>query len=253
MVLNRFHALVAVLVLARSAVAQTSPLDRLRGNRAGEIILVGMEAMGGWEAWKRKSTVRYDRDSTRYEADGRAILEKQLHEFDLPPAVRIRQETVRDGKRIVTGFDGSKAWVTEDGKPVTGEARLQGARNSSFGTQFMFCVPFKLVEEVARYEHLGTVKLEGAEYDKVRVTYPPGAGDNPDQIWVFYFNRATHLMMRADWSNAAGTSHSISEYDDFRKFDGLLWPARRTNYERKPDGGRGRKLTELVYRNIRFN
>ena len=60
-------------------------------------------------------------------------------------------------------------------------------------------------------------------------------------------------MERLDWSNAENTSHSISEYSDFRKIEGLWWPMHRTNYERDPKGDKGRKTSELVYKNIRFN
>ena len=143
--------------------------EHLSADKGGEIIKASIEALGGWDNWKSKRNVRYERDNTRYEADGKVIHEVQFHKLRLPPEVKVRQESLRDGKRIVTGFDGSNAWVTEDGKSITEEKRLSGARNSSFGTQYMLCVPFKLADPGTLHESLGPIKLTNGTYDKVKV------------------------------------------------------------------------------------
>ncbi len=244
-------------ILALVAVAdgekQTSFPEHLSTDRAGRLVVTAIEALGGWDHWKSKRNVQYERDSTRFEADGKATREVQFHKLTLPPEVQVRQESVRDGRTVITAFDGAKAWVMEDGKPITDEERLSGARNSSFGTQYMLCVPFKLADPGALLEYLGTVKLSNGTFDRVKVTYRPGAGDDPSHVWTYYFNQKTHFMERLDWSNAENTSHSISEYSDFRKIDGLWWPMRRINYEKDPRGDRGRKTSELVYKKFRFN
>lgn len=227
--------------------------EHLSSDRGGQIIKASIEAHGGWDTWKSKKNVQYERDSTRYEDDGKVIKEVQLHQMTLPPEVKVRQETLRDGKRIVTAFDGSNAWVTEDGKPVTDEKRVRGARNSSFGTQYMFCVPFKLADEGTVHEYIGVVKLGNNAFDKVKVTYKPGTGDNPTHVWTYYFNQKTHFLERLDWANVENTSHSVSEYSNFRKIDGLWWPMRRTNYLADANGEKGRKTSELVYKSVRFN
>ncbi len=244
---------ISLMVALAAAPVTAQEVEQLSKQQGGDAVLRAIQAMGGWEAWKARKTIQYERLMTRFEKNGQIVHEKQFHSLTLPPEVKIRQETIREGKKIATGFNGTEAWVTEAGQRITEPARLTGARNSSFGTQYMLCLPFKLAGDGSRLQSLGVKKVGANEYDVVRVTYPPGSGDNSDHVWTLHFNRKNRLMERLDWSNAAGTSHSISEYDDFRKIDGLLWPTRRTNYERAPDGGRGRKLTELVYRNIRFN
>ena len=149
------------------------------------------------------------------------------------------------------GFDGSKEWVLEDGKPSNDAELLRGARLSAFGTQYMFCLPFKLTDPGARYEYLGTAKLGGKTYDKVRVTYAPGTGDNPEHIWTFYFDQKTRFMERADWTD--GKSYSITEFKNYRKINGLWLPTARSNYHSDAQGNKKRKFSDLLYRNIRFN
>ena len=235
------------------AAKQSSYPEHLSNDRGGQLIIASIEALGGWDNWKSKRNVQYQRESTHYEADGKVIHEVQFHKLTLPPEVKVRQESLRDGKRTVTAFDGSNAWVTEEDKPVTDEKRLSGARNSSFGTQYMLCVPFKLADPGTIHEYLGPVSLSTGTFEKVKVTYKAGTGDNPSHVWTYYFNRKTHFMERLDWSNSENNSHSISEYGNFRKVDGLWWPMRRINYEKDLKGDKGRKISELVYKNVRFN
>lgn len=233
--------LVPMLVAQRpGAPALTSPLERLKGNRGGEIVLSSIQAQGGWAKWASKTDVQYERFLTRYEDDGRIIREKQFHRFVLPPRVLARFETLREGKRVVTGFDGAQAWVIEDGKRVDDSERLQGFRRSAFGTQYMFCLPFRLTDAGARYEYLGTAKLGGKAYDKAKVSYAPGTGDNPEQVWTFYFNQKTHFMERVDWTD--GKSYSITEFKDYRKVDGLWLPHARSNYHSDAQGNKKRKF-----------
>ena len=163
----------------------------------------------------------------------------------------MRLETVREGKRRVQGFGGTKAWVTEKGKTSNDKELLQGARRSAFGTQYMFCLPFKLTDPGARQEYLGTTTLAGKVYDKVKVTYAPGTGDNPEHVWTFYFNHKTHVLERIDWSD--GKTYSITECKNYRQIDGLRWPHARSNYHADAQGNKKRKFSDLLYRNIRFN
>ncbi|MGI8742460.1 MAG: DUF6503 family protein [Bryobacteraceae bacterium] len=246
-------ALALSLTAGAFAAKQGAYPEHLSADRGGKLIIASIEALGGWDNWKSKRNIQYRRDGTRYETDGKVTHEVQFHKLTLPPEVKVRQESLRDGKRIVTGFDGSNGWVMEDGKPITDAKRVSGARNSSFGTQYMLCAPFKLADPGTIHEYLGSVKLSNGTFDKVKVTYRAGTGDNPSHVWTYYFNQKTHFMERLDWSNTENTSHSISEYGNFRKIDGLWWPMRRTNYERNPKGDKGRRTSDLLYKNVRFN
>ena len=248
--------LLSLSLAALTAYNQQTPppspeVQRLKGNRGGEMILASIKAMGGWETWKQKTDVQYEREMTRYEEDGRIIREKQFHRFVLPSAVRARLETVREGKTRVQGFDGTKEWVTEDGKLSSDPELLRGARRSAFGTQYMFCLPFKLTDAGARTEYLGVARLAGKAFDKVRVTYAPGTGETPEHIWTFYFHQTTHFLERVDWTD--GKSCSITEHKNYRKVDGLWWPTARSNYMSDAQGNKKRKFSDLVYHNIHFN
>ena len=63
----------ALLAYKQQALSQSTEIERLKGDRGGEVILASIQAMAGWKTWKTKTDVQYERDVTRYEEDGRVI------------------------------------------------------------------------------------------------------------------------------------------------------------------------------------
>lgn len=232
-----------------------SALDRLPEGSAGAVVRRAIDSAGGWDSWEEKKTVQFRKTTTRYRPDGSVERTRvQLHRYVLRPEFRARMEWEEEGKKIVLINDGSRAWKLVDGKEATGEQDRDQARNATFGSHYVFCMPFKLTDPGARLEYAGHEALaDGTMMEKVLVTYEKGAGDAGGlHNWTYYFDENTGRLA-ANHLNYAPDKYDFTEYLDDRTFDGIRLAARRLSYNADAQGKTGPKLSETLYEEARWN
>jgi hypothetical protein len=165
----------------------------------------------------------------------------------------MRIEWEENGSKIVMINDGQQAWKLVDGKPATSEDDIKAARNTTFGANYVFTMPFKLRDPETQLADAGTERLaDGTAVQKLRVTYPAGVGDAGGMHeWYFLIDQSgrlagTHLLYEPgkwDWT----------EYLDEKAVGGFTLPTRRVGYDGDVKGRVGVKHSEATYDNIEFN
>ena len=129
---------------------------------------------------------------------------------------------------------------------------------------FIFSVyRFFFADPGCKHESLGTKTLDGKEYAAIRFTYEAGTGDTPDDNYVAYFDKKTHLLKLVHYivtypAFTGGKSpeelerHAIV-YDEWQKVNGLLVPKQITSHGWQKDRLVSESPVSMSYENVTFN
>lgn len=131
------------------------------------------------------------------------------------------------------------AWsIDEEGNPTqripTSDARslLDEGRKLAALDSYRLCLPFKLKDPGV---HLAWVEerpgKDGAGYDVIKMTYDPGVGPEPGDVYYVVVDKATHLVDSIEYV-AAGKPDSLRlgyKWSDWSDVSGLKFATKRQN------------------------
>lgn len=246
--------LAAVLVFLGLTPGTRSPFDALPDGRAGDTVRQAIAYAGGWDAWEAKRTVQFRKTTRRLHPDGTIESTRvEFHRYRLHPSFAARIERSEGENRIVLINDGHEAAKLVDGKRASGQDEANGARNATFGSHYVFCMPFKLADPGTHLDDAGQATIESSLAQGVRVTYEKGSGDAGGlHTWIYYFDRASGRLV-ANHLNYAPGKYDSTEYLDERLVDGLRLATRRLGYDADARGKVGPRVSEIVYEEIQFD
>ena len=132
------------------------------------------------------------------------------------------------------GFDGEHVWLTGS------EALSMPARFYVFTPFYFFCLQFFFADRGCKHESIGTKTWDGKEYDVIKFSFEEGIGDTPDDNYVAYFDKETHLLQLVHYivTYPAFTGRKSLEelerhamvYDEWQKVNGLFVPKKITSH-----------------------
>lgn len=230
-----------------------SPMERLSDNEAGNIVRQAIEEAGGWEKWENMKTLSYTKVIQQYDSTGAKKKEvRQFHQYQLHP-LKIRFDWEDEGDKYTIINNGQQAWKYKNGKEMTEEADVNNAYNSSYGSHYTMCMPFKLTDPGTVLTYEGTDTLpNGQEAHVIKTTYNEGAGSAAGMhTWWYYFDTDTNMLTAnlLDYGDGITYTH----YDSFADVQGI-----KLNKQRKSSAANTDKIlnpVRSVYlnKNIRFN
>jgi len=240
--------------LALLAVFAADPPPAVKGDAAA-VVRQSIDHHGGIAAWAAKKTVQFKKTTTRFAKDGSVERRRvQLHRYVLRPRFKARVEWEEDGKAIVNVNDGAVAWKLVDGRPATATEDVNQARNGTFGSHYVFNMPFKLLDPGASLALTGRRRLPGGVLaDAVRVTYGPGVGDAGGMHTWTYFIDAKSGRLTANHLTYGPSQYDYTEYHDDVVADGITIARRRLGYAADARGRVGPRMSEIVYDDVRFD
>ena len=248
--LGRFLTVIAVAAAARAA----SPADLMPEGPAGAVVSRAIVYAGG-DAWKSKKSVEFRKTVTRYKPDGSVERKRvELHRYRLAPRLGARIERDEEGRKVLLVNDGYTAWRFVDGQPATAAQDVNGARGATFGSHYVFGMPFKLLDPGAHLAPAGREKLaDGTEVDKIRTTYDKGAGDAGGlHTWTYYFDTKTGRLC-ANHLNYESGKYDFTEYYDDQSISGVRIATRRRGFTADATHKTGTLVSETVYDQVRFD
>lgn len=182
-------------------------------------------------AWHQKQTLSFDKKSISYDSTGKITRELDQHfDYMLKPEFRAKV-TYRLHDTVVTLIhDGQQARKLFNGKASTQQKDIDNAWNSSFGSQFVISMPYKLKDPGLKADYVGRMTLsDGTPAQVVKTSFMKGAGSYPDHVWYYYFEPGTGKLL-ANSLNDKGNFWDYTRYERFDTVDGLLMPAHRKTY-----------------------
>ncbi len=215
-----------------------------------------IEHAAGWEAWTNTKTIQFRKTTQRFNEDGSFKETRvQFHKYVLHPSPQMRIDWEMNGsKGIMINNGKGEAWKFVNGKEATTQEDINGARGNTFGSHYVFGMPFKLRDPGTQLENAGTATMDdGTVVQKIRTTYAKGAGDAGGMhTWTYMFDPQTgrlacnHLQYEADkWD--------WTEYYDEKAVGSMLLSTRRVGYTADANGKVGQKRSETTYDQIETN
>ncbi len=158
----------------------------------------------------------------------------------------------KDGSSLV--FDGSNSFQTPDTMPT------QGARFALFTWPYFFGMPYKLSDPGTIWNDFdGSDTLNKEAFDVMKLTFEAKTGDSPDDWYVVYTERESHLIRYASYivtltksvAEAESDPHAI-EYGDYQVANGIPVARKWKFWGWKADSGLGDQLGEANISNVSF-
>jgi hypothetical protein len=237
------------LLLATSLAGAQTPLT------PEQLVAKAIEHAGGWDAWMSTKTLQFRKTTVRFNEDGTVKETRvQFHKYVLHPSPKMRIEWESNGSKGVFLNDGQQAWKLVNAKPSPEQGDMNAARNNTFGSHYVFGMPFKLKDPGTVLEDGGAMTFDdGTLVQKVRVSYEKGAGDAGGMhTWTYMIDPQTgrlvcnHLQFEADkWD--------WTEYYDEKPVGQMLLSTQRVGYKADANGKLGAKTSETTYDQIETN
>lgn len=225
-----------------------SPFDQLPDSEAGDIVRKAIEWAGGWEKWAGKKTLSYTKITQYYDSTGTMEREaRQLHQYQLHPQIKMNISWVEDQDRYTIINNGQQAWKLKNDKALTEKSDVNHGWNSSFGSQYVMCMPFKLADPgtVLDYEGLDTL-ANGEIVHSIKTTYEEGAGSAAGMhTWWYYFDQETYRPV-ANFLDY-GNGYSYTQYEAFTEVDGIQLNQERKSYP--SNAQRDLQAVRTIYKN----
>lgn len=209
---------------------------------------------GGKDVWLEKRTLSFDKTSTSYDSAGNIVRKLEQHfDYMMKPEFRAKVTYMLNDTSIILIHDGQKARKFFNGKMSNAQKDIDQAWNSSFGSHYVMCMPYKLSDPGIKAEYMGEVTLiSGAPAQVIKTSYMKGAGSNPDHIWYYYFEPGTGKLL-ANSFNGKDNYWDFTDYEQFETVNGLKLPAVRKGYAATGLNKPGRQISESKHFNIAFD
>ncbi len=220
----------AMISCKQNTTADTGNLPVTLDDSSRAIIDRAIAYAGGYEAWQQKKTVSFDKKSISYDSTGKVVRETNMHlDYMMKPEFRAKLTYKLNDTAIMLMHDGQKARKFYNGQMSDEQKDIDAAWNSSFGSQFVMCMPFKLKDRGIKAEYAGQVTLsDGTPAQVVKTSYTKGAGSNPDHVWYYYFEPGTGKLL----ANSLYSKNywDFTRYETFEKSGGLILPSIRKGF-----------------------
>ncbi len=134
------------------------------------------------------------------------------------------------------------------------------ARFAAYTWSYFFMFPYKLSDEGTNWKTYENGKLKDQIYDAQKLTFDKGIGDAPDDWYIVYSDKDTHLINTAAYIVTAGATleeaekdpHAI-EYCDYKEVAGIPIASTWRFWGWQPEQGLTDQLGNAQISNISFH
>lgn len=187
--------------------------------KARQIVDLAIEAHGCMEYWKNLETLKFNKKTVLYNADGtieRSSLERHT----------LHQKDTLYGE--IVSIDPNQKYTTHfaDGKGLKVMADTTVDRTNAFlSSHFVVNQPFKMLDPGVQLTYLG---LDTLANKKVVHVVKAFYGSPEDDVWWFYFDVETHVLLATLIYHAP--TYAFVDNEKIEMIDGILWNTERTTY-----------------------
>ncbi|SFD39403.1 DUF6503 family protein [Algibacter pectinivorans] len=221
-----------------------------------ELVAQAIEAIGGKQNFYNLGSVEYDLEYRTPPGEGATTLiahETYVFDGELSHASYKTHSLTGANGKVIEGYNGKDAWVTFDGK-VSDDQQANGvARFLRKTNYYWFSMFFKLLDDGVNYEKLSDQKVNGNDYNRVKITFGDTVGDAQD-TYILYINKETKTIDQFLFTVVAfGLLEPNLMTFDYETINGIKIPSKRkyvsATWEGKP---KDNNYTITNWTNIKF-
>ncbi|KZS42913.1 hypothetical protein AWE51_16240 [Aquimarina aggregata] len=230
-------------------------LPTVSAQNAEKVIADMINELGGKKAFYNMKNVTYD---VEYKDPNTpmSLVSKEIYVFDKERSFATYSEhSMLKGKgKVAEAYDGENVWIKFDDKISNDKQANQIARFWRKTNYYWFAMFFKLQDKGLNLQHIGNKKVEGRDYDLIKVTFGNNIGDSQD-TYVLYVNKKTKLIDQLLFTVVA---FGITEPEllklHYETIDGIKVPTERVEISSNWEGEIvGKKWATTYWTNIKFN
>ncbi|WMX13836.1 DUF6503 family protein [Aureispira sp. CCB-E] len=170
--------------------------------------------------------------------------------------------TTTDSRRgVITHKNGHKVYYNENDVYYSPEMENpQRIRFGAYTWPYFFLYPYKLSDPGTNWKAYENSMLNDKEYFTQQLTFDAGTGDDPEDWYIAYADKETHLIDVAAYIVTAGGStqaeaekdpHAI-QYKDYTMIDGIPIAQNWIFWEWRKEEGLTKELGAATLSNIKF-
>ncbi|MBW1296220.1 DUF6503 family protein [Aquimarina litoralis] len=221
-----------------------------------ELISEAIEAIGGKEEFYNKGTVSYNYEYRAPKGENAiTLVGKETYMFDgeRSYATYTTHSLTGANGKVVEGYNGTDAWVTFDGKVSNDEQANGVARFLRKTNYYWFAMFYKLLDNGVHHELLADQKVNGKEYNRIKITFGEKVGDAQD-TYIIYINKKTKLIEQFLFTVVGfGITEPYLMTFDYETIDGIKIPSKRKYIEADWEGNvKGKAYYITNWTNIKF-
>ncbi len=232
----------------KAAIETVDPLDRLADDISGDVVRSAMTYAGGWDNWNGKKDFSFYKVISSVDSTGEVYRKtRQLHQYKLGPSFQGRMTWKVGEDDFIIVNNGVEAKKYKNGAELTDEKSQKEAWNSSFGSNYVIAMPYKLTDTgtILTYEGIDTTTI-GRPVHALKVEYEEGAGSSGGMhVWWYYFDKETYDL--AGNFLDYGNGYSLTTYETFTKVDGIRLHKKRYSYASNED--KEKVILRTIYEN----
>ena len=134
-----------------------------------------------------------------------------------------------------------------------------GVRFHAYTWSYFFLFPYKLNDEGTKWDNNFKTKETTNNFDVARLTFEANTGDAPDDWYVVYANKETHLLEDVAYIVTLGKTKETAEadphaikYEDYKMIDGIPFATNWGYYGWNIEKGLSDKIGNAKITNIHF-
>ncbi|MGI9544558.1 MAG: DUF6503 family protein [Cyclobacteriaceae bacterium] len=211
-------------------------MNNLLESEAGQIVAKAIEHCGGWNQWTKTTTLSFIKRIQHHDSSGAVDREvSQLHQYQLRPQFKARLTWKQGNDDYMIINNGQSAWMYINGVEAKEKDKVNLAWNSSYGSHYVICMPFKLADPGTILAYDGIDTLSGGQVvHNIKVDYEEGAGSTGGMHhWRYFFDKDTYEPV-ANYLDY-GEGHSYTEYGPFYEVENLIANKWRKSYSSNPE------------------
>lgn len=245
-----FSVILAILFLAYPFPASAGD-DKAR-DLAGKVV----ESSGGLENLYSKKDIEYVYIVRYPDRSADISVERYIFDGELSWGKYVLHENLMPDTKgtIIQGFNGNESWVSVNGEPVKDKNALKEADFLRKTNYYWLTMMFKLTDPGTNHEYMGIRRVNGREYETIKLKFDEGTGDVQD-TYILYINPDTmqvdcFLFTVMDF----GVTEPLLMEIEYESHEGLLIPVYRKFTKADWEGNvLSDKWTEEITVNPRFN
>lgn len=230
-------------------------VSSLYAQNSEKIVADMINQLGGKKAFYNMKNVTYDVEFKDRNTPMN-LVSKEVYVFDKERSyAEYSEHSMLDtNSKITEAYDGKNVWIKFNGKISNDKQANSLARFWRKTNYYWFAMFFKLQDEGVNLKHIGNKKVEGRDYDLIKVTFGSDIGDNQD-TYVLYVNKRTKLVDQLLFTVVA---FNIMEPElvkfSYETIDGIKIPTERFETSSNWEGEViDNKWATVYWTNIKFN
>jgi len=228
-------------------------IARLEQSPEGQVLLAGITAQGGLEAWAGTQVLALRTQTKVFPEDGSIQTYVRRERFDIPGG-NVVILSADDNRSYKLGIYQGSPYMTDAGKPVDDLARLRQAHAVCLNARYVASIPFVFAGAKTELESAGETVADGRRFERLTIRHPAWQDEQLKDEIVGYFDAESGRLERYLFADPQAPGQSIlAILSDFRNVGPLVIPFGRDYWRADSEGNPIAILTTVTVEVAQYN